>query len=80
MENFTVAFLATGRVLLTVAGGLCAVLLAAAVLIGAALVISAAFDWFTRAAARRWDRKQRKPEGRIGRAIYANGKRHTSGI
>lgn len=80
MENFTVAFLATGRVLFTVAGGLSAVLVVAAALIGATLAISAAFDWFTRAAARRWDRKQRKPEGRIGRAIYANGKRHTGGI
>ena len=80
MENFTVAFLATGRVLLTAAGGLSAVLLAAAALIGATLAISAAFDWFTRAAARRWDRRQRKHEGRIGRAIYANGKRHTGGI
>lgn len=80
MENFTVAFLTTGRVLLAAAGGLSAVLLAAAALIGAALAISAAFDWFTRAAARRWDKKQRKPEGRIGRAIYANGKRHAGGI
>ena len=80
MENFTVAFLGTGRVLLTVAGGLSAVLLAAAALLGAALGMSAAFDWFTRAAARRWDRKQRKPDGKIGRAIYANGKRHTGGI
>lgn len=80
MENFTVAFLAVGRIMLTLFGGLCAVLLAALALIVAALLISGAFDWFTRAAARRWDRRQHKPQGRVGRAIYANGKRHTSGI
>ena len=70
MDYFTSAFAATTRVLLTVAGGAAAVLMALLAVGIAAGLVAWMFDLVTSALARRWHRQGRKPRGRIGRVIY----------
>lgn len=69
MDAFLTGFDATGRVLLVIVGGSVAVLLlllAVLLVLGLAAVV---FDWITNSLGRRWEKRGRKPRGRLGQII-----------
>ena len=69
MERFVAGFMAAGKAAAICLGGVCAVLMAAAVLLLLGLLAGVVFDVTTWVIAKTWARTGRKPRSRLGKII-----------
>lgn len=75
MVYFTMGFQSIAQLLLLLTGGLTALLLFLAAAALAVILTGWAFDFLTRATAKRWEHKGRQPRGKLGRIILEHYRR-----
>lgn len=75
MAEFVIGFESTGRVLLRIAGGCCAVLLLALTVLLVLVTFAALFDRVTDSLAKRWEEKGHRPRNRLERIILESFRR-----